>query len=547
METESVFQRIWKVLEADPGHRGLTHGTPRPDLKAMGQSLLEAGEVFVISGFPVQRAGGVGETDGPLGAVDIASCLTALGKKVTVVTDESSCAAILAACEAAAPETEVLCVPHHGAQAFCYQLFKHRHPTHIIAIERPGKGADGHYHNARGEQIDELLADTDLLLYAKGVTTIGIGDGGNELGMGALRDIIEKQVTHGKEICAEASAGYTLTAGVSNWWGWGICAVMSALTGRDLMPSDTREDKLLHAIVAQGCVDGITGRAELTVDHLSEDENLSILRALREAVRQPDWAAMEPVQARRLFRQNALVRPTAGMCAGYAQCNLIVLPSALAGDFREFARRNPFSCPVLEESEKGSRTLRRIAADVDLARDFPKYRVWRNGKLESEPLDVEDLWNDDLVAFLIGCSFSFEDALLQEGIPVRHIEENRNVPMFRTSIDCVPYGAFSGKMVVSMRPMTPQQAGHAREITARMPRVHGAPVEIGDPGRIGVSDIFHPDFGDPVTVREGEIPVFWPCGVTPQSVVMNVRPPFAITHAPGHMLIADVKNRDLMD
>lgn len=547
METEAVFQRIWKVLEADPGHRGLTRGLPRPDLKALGLSLLEAGEVFVISGFPVQRAGGVGETDGPLGAVDIASCLTALGKKVTVVTDESSCAAILTACEAAAPQAEVLCVPHHGAQSFCYQLLKRREPTHIIAIERPGKGADGHYHNARGETIDALLADTDLLLYAQNAVTIGIGDGGNELGMGALRTYIEKQVEHGKEICAEAKASYTLTAGVSNWWGWGLCAVMSAVTGRDLMPSDKREDKLLHTIVAQGCVDGITGKSELTVDHLSEDDNLSILRALREAVRQPDWAAMEPVQARRIFRENALVRPTAGMCAGYAQCNLLVLPSALAADFREFARRNPFSCPVLEESEKGSRSLKKIAADVDLARDFPRYRVWRNGELCAEPLDVADLWNDDLVAFLIGCSFSFEDALLREGIPVRHIEEGRNVPMFRTSVDCVPYGAFSGKMVVSMRPMTPEQAERAREITARMPRVHGAPVEIGCPQRIGVRDIFRPDFGDPVTVREGEIPVFWPCGVTPQSVVMNVRPPFAITHAPGHMLIADVKNRDLMD
>ena len=256
---------------------------------------------------------------------------------------------------------------------------------------------------------------------------------------------------------------------------------------------------------------------------------------------------MEPRTARRIFRRDALVRPTAGMCAGYAQCNLIVLPSALAADFREFARRNPFSCPVLEESEKGSRRLKAIASDVDLARDFPKYRVWRDGVMEDEPLDVEEWWNDDLTAFLIGCSFSFEDALLQAGVPVRHIEEGKNVPMYRTSLDCVPYGAFSGKMVVSMRPMTPELAKKAREITARMPRVHGVPVHMGDPRAIGVYDLQHPDFGEMVTVREGEIPVFWPCGVTPQSVVMNVRPPFAITHAPGHMLIADVKNIDLMD
>ena len=164
-----------------------------------------------------------------------------------------------------------------------------------------------------------------------------------------------------------------------------------------------------------------------------------------------------------------------------------------------------------------------------------------------EPQDVEALWNDDLVAFLIGCSFSFEEALQQAGVPVRHIEEGRNVPMYRTNISCTPYGEFSGKMVVSMRPMTPEQAKVAAEVTARMPRVHGAPVCIGEPEKIGIHRLDKPDFGDMVTIKAGEIPVFWPCGVTPQSVVMNVCPPFAITHAPGHMLIADVKNSDLMD
>ena len=300
-------------------------------------------------------------------------------------------------------------------------------------------------------------------------------------------------------------------------------------------------------MVSNGCVDGVTGEAVLTVDHLSQEENLRVLRELRQALRTPDYANMEPAQARRLFRSNTIVRPTSGMCSGYAQCNLIVLPSAQAADFREFARRNPFSCPVLEESAPGSRKLKTIAQDVDLARDFPRYRVWRDGHLVAQPLDVEALWNDDLVAFLIGCSFSFEDALLRAGVPVRHIEEGRNVPMYRTNIDCVPYGAFSGKMVVSMRPMTPEQAELARQITARMPRVHGAPVEIGNPARIGIHDLQHPDFGDMVTIRQGEVPVFWPCGVTPQSVLMNACPPFAITHAPGHMLIADVKNIDLMD
>ena len=542
-----VFSRIWQVMETDPGHRGLTTNLPRADLRALGFSLLEAGEVFIISGFPVQFAGGKGETDGPVGTANLAAVLEQIGKRVTVITDEASCAAMLAACSLYAPSAEVLCVPKNGAQAFCYGLLKHRKPTHVIAIERPGRGQDGHFHNFRGDYIDELLADTDLLLYDKSTVTIGIGDGGNELGMGGFRSMIEERVSHGDLICADAGADFTLTAGVSNWWGWGIRAVLSAVTGHDLMPTDEQENKLLRAVVSNGCVDGVTGEAVLTVDHLSQEENLRVLRELRQALRTPDYANMEPAQARRLFRSNTIVRPTSGMCSGYAQCNLIVLPSAQAADFREFARRNPFSCPVLEESAPGSRKLKTIAQDVDLARDFPRYRVWRDGHLVAQPLDVEALWNDDLVAFLIGCSFSFEDALLRAGVPVRHIEEGRNVPMYRTNIDCVPYGAFSGKMVVSMRPMTPEQAKLARQITARMPRVHGAPVEIGDPARIGIHDLQHPDFGDMVTIRQGEVPVFWPCGVTPQSVLMNACPPFAITHAPGHMLIADVKNIDLMD
>ena len=509
-----VFSRIWQVMETDPGHRGLTTDLPRADLKKLGFSLLEAGEIFIISGFPVQRAGGKGETDGPIGTANLAAVLELIGKKVTVITDEPSCAAMLAACSIYAPSAEVLCVPKQGAQAFCYGLIKHHKPTHVIAIERPGRGADGHFHNFRGEYIDDLLADTDLLLYDKNTITIGIGDGGNELGMGNFRNMIEERVNHGDVICADAPADFTLTSGVSNWWGWGIRAVLSAVTGRDLMPTDEQENKLLRAVVSNGCVDGVTGEAVLTVDHLSQEENLRVLRELRKALQLPDYAHMEPAQARRLFRDNTMVRPTAGMCAGYAQCNLIVLPSKEAADFREFAKRNPFSCPVLEESEKGSRYLKTIARDIDLARDFPRYRVWKDGCLVEEPQDIEALWNDDLVAFLIGCSFSFEEALQQAGVPVRHIEEGRNVPMYRTNISCTPYGEFSGKMVVSMRPMTPEQAKIAAEVTARMPRVHGAPVCIGEPEKIGIHRLDHPDFGDMVTIHEGEIPVFFSIGIS---------------------------------
>ncbi len=258
-----------------------------------------------------------------------------------------------------------------------------------------------------------------------------------------------------------------------------------------------------------------------------------------------DLTGLSPAEVRARIREGLFQGPTAGLCPGYAQANLVVLPEDLAGDFLLFTKRNPRSCPVLEVSAAGSRTLPAIAPGCDIARDIPRYRVYRDGVLADECTDVSSYWRDDLVSFLIGCSFSFEAALLEEGIPVRHIEEGRNVPMYRTKIACEPAGPFSGNMVVSMRPMTPEQAERAAEITAAMPRVHGAPIQIGDPSAIGIRDLYKPEFGEMVTIRPGEIPVFWPCGVTPQSVVMDSKPPFVITHSPGHMLITDVLNASL--
>ena len=184
-------------------------------------------------------------------------------------------------------------------------------------------------------------------------------------------------------------------------------------------------------------------------------------------------------------------------------------------------------------------------ADADLRYDIPKYRIYRHGELTDEVTDLSGYWRDDLVAFLLGCSFSFEGPMLDAGLDVRHITENHNVPMYITNIPCTPAGVFHGPMVVSMRPMTPKAAIRAIQVTSRMPNVHGAPIHFGDPAAIGIQDISKPDFGDPSTIREGEVPVFWPCGVTPQAVVMHSKPPFVITHAPGHMFITDVKNADL--
>lgn len=257
-----------------------------------------------------------------------------------------------------------------------------------------------------------------------------------------------------------------------------------------------------------------------------------------------DPAALTPAQARAAIRRGEITGPTTGFCAGYAQGNLVVLPKALAWDFLLFCQRNPRACPLLEVADAGERSFDQFARGGDIASDIPRYRVYDHGELVEEPTDVARYFDarQDLVSFLIGCSFSFETALLESGIPVRQIEEGVNVPMYNTNIPCQPAGMFHGNMVVSMRPIPHHLVPAAVAVTAEMPRVHGAPVQIGFPGAIGICDLAHPDYGDPVTIREGEVPVFWPCGVTPQAAVMASKPDFCITHAPGHMLITDVKN-----
>lgn len=258
-----------------------------------------------------------------------------------------------------------------------------------------------------------------------------------------------------------------------------------------------------------------------------------------------NYANESPAKVRQLIREGVITGPTAGMCAGYAQANLAIMPKDLAYDFLLFTQRNPKSCPILEVSDVGSRKLQFIAKDADIATDIPKYRIYEHGVLTGEYTDVSSFWRDDFVSFLIGCSFSFESELLEADVPVRHIEEGCNVPMYLTNIPCTPAGIFSGNMVVSMRPLPYDQIVKSVLVTGSMPKVHGAPIHIGDPAVIGIRDINHPDFGDSVTINPGEVPVFWPCGVTPQSVVMNTKPDFVITHAPGHMLITDVKNVNL--
>lgn len=252
-----------------------------------------------------------------------------------------------------------------------------------------------------------------------------------------------------------------------------------------------------------------------------------------------------PHDVRRACRDGSLAGQTSGLVPGFAQANLVMLPADWAYDFLLFCRRNPKPCPLLEVTDPGSPVPRRFAPDADLRTDLPRYRVWQKGELIEEPSGVGRWWRGDFVAFLIGCSFTFEAALLRAGVPVRHIELGSNVPMYRTNMPCEPAGRFHGPMVVSMRPLRPADAIRAVQITSRYPDVHGAPVHLGSPEQIGIADLSLPDYGDAVPVEEGEIPVFWACGVTPQAALMEARPPIAITHSPGCMFVTDVADDSL--
>ncbi len=258
-----------------------------------------------------------------------------------------------------------------------------------------------------------------------------------------------------------------------------------------------------------------------------------------------DLSKASPAEVRAMIRAGEITGQTSGMCDGYAQANLAILPKDLAFDFLLFTQRNKKPCPVLDVTEAGSPVPRLTAPGADIRTDIPRYRIYRKGELTDEVTDISSFWRDDLVAFLLGCSFSFEAPMIEAGLEVRHITDHHNVPMYKTNIECVPAGVFHGPMVVSMRPMKPADAIRAVQITTRMPFVHGAPIHIGDPEAIGIHDIDKPDFGDPSEIRPGEVPVFWACGVTPQAVAMAVKPEFMITHAPGHMFITDIPNASL--
>ncbi len=253
-----------------------------------------------------------------------------------------------------------------------------------------------------------------------------------------------------------------------------------------------------------------------------------------------------PQAVRADIRRGAFTGLTTGVAPGFVQANLAILPKDAAYDFLLFCQRNPRPCPLIDVTDAGSPEPRGAAPGADLRTDVPKYRIYKDGVLaDSDVTGITPFWRDDLVSFLLGCSFTFEWALLDAGVPLRHIDEGKNVAMWKTSIQCRPAGRFHGPMVVSMRPIPIGLVPRAVTASARFPGAHGAPVHVGDPAAIGIADIDRPDWGDSVGVRPGEVPVFWACGVTPQAVALASKPPFMITHSPGHMFITDLPNHAL--
>ncbi len=258
-----------------------------------------------------------------------------------------------------------------------------------------------------------------------------------------------------------------------------------------------------------------------------------------------DWNTSDPVEVRRRIRAGRHQGQTGGLARGYVQANLVVLPAACAGEFARFCQRNPKPCPLLATSEPGSPRLPEMGEDLDIRTDLPSYRVFRDGEPDGDVARIGDLWRDDFVAFALGCSFSFEEALVDAGLSVRHWNDGSVCPMYLTDIECAPAGRFRSRLVVSMRPFTPADVIKAVQITTRYPRVHGAPVHLGMPERIGIENIERAWQGDDPIIAAGELPVFWACGVTPQVALRAARPPIAITHTPAHMLVTDVRNASL--
>jgi uncharacterized protein YcsI (UPF0317 family) len=261
---------------------------------------------------------------------------------------------------------------------------------------------------------------------------------------------------------------------------------------------------------------------------------------------EPATLSLSAHEARLLFRTGQYAGYTSGFSQGYVQGNLCILPQKYALEFATYCQRNPKPCPLIAIGDVGDPYLPMLGEDLDIRTDVPRYRVFRDGEVIEEPTDIRHLWRDDLVAFVWGCSFSFEQALMEAGVTLRDVARGDNVVMYQTNIDTFPVGAFAGKIIVTMRPLVPAQAIVAIQVTSRFPSVHGAPIHIGAPELIGISDLEKPLFDlKPPQMRPDEIPVFWACGVTPRLAIERARPSFCIMHKPGSMVISDHLNSSL--
>jgi uncharacterized protein YcsI (UPF0317 family) len=599
--SEALLDRICELIQEDIGNRGLRTDPSSNlitacagDFAAACRSIAdtENAAVGVVTGFYIPTAEPpCGETDGPLGAVFLARALVPLGIKVVILSDPFCVSALEAGIALAGLRklVPIVALPPaseaESADAYWETVSQRTGPlSHLIALERVGPShtpdslrlhpstrpeAQAHFlhlvtedhhgrcHTMRGRDITANMCPAHLLFEgpaakAAGVRTIGIGDGGNEIGMGKISwDVIRQNIPGGAIVACRVPTDLLIVCGISNWGAYGLAAGVRLLRGQPLdaeLLDTERELAILEAMVKRGpLVDGVSGLETATVDGLSFERYIEPLRQLAQpdrplAVSRPTIqspTANTPLDVRLRARSGDLRGPTAGLALGYVQANLVVLPREVAFDFLLFCQRNPKPCPLLDVTEPGSAEPRLVAPGADLRTDVPCYRVWRDGELVEEPTDLHGWWRDDLVGFLLGCSFTFENALLQANLPVRHLECGCNVPMYRTNIACRPAGVFRGPMVVSMRPMTPAQAIEATKVCSRFPRAHGAPVHFGDPAAIGIRDLGRPDFGEAVPIGPGEVPVFWACGVTPQAVAMEVKPPLMLTHKPGHMFVTD--------
>ncbi|MEM9062426.1 MAG: putative hydro-lyase [Pseudomonadota bacterium] len=253
-----------------------------------------------------------------------------------------------------------------------------------------------------------------------------------------------------------------------------------------------------------------------------------------------DAMRAQPIsEIRREIRASRYRGQTAGFAPGNLQANLAILGDGFADEFHEFCRINAQPCPLVGVSGRGDPRMPMLG-DIDIRTDIPSYNIYRHGTLEGSVPDISELWTDDMVAFALGCSFTFERALADAGIRMKHIEQNRTVPMYKTNIALKSVGPFSGGMVVSMRPIPRDQVDLAISVTSQYPHAHGAPVHVGEGDAIGVGDIGAPDWGETAEFGEGDVAVFWACGVTPQNVLTEARPPICITHTPGRMLVTDI-------